>query len=178
MYITKSSLLTCFYAKMEAFLCIALFVEIQNTLGMYLQSPYRIPANSFCRSYSFFFNLEIVVNSNRCCKFQVFLLNKLIFCCVNYSMAETIQGEKLFSEIWYIFVPIILQILSDQIYCQNFAKLAFSCIFRSTGIRSRSGLFSNSYVWIDRRIRIEHHSGVLISFNLKLDFNCFIKNTL
>ena len=94
--------------------------------------------------FLFFFNLEIVVNSNRCCKFQVFLLNKLIFCCVNYSMAETIQGEKLFSEIWYIFVPIILQILSDQIYCQNFAKLAFSCIFRSTGIRSRSGLFSNS----------------------------------
>jgi hypothetical protein len=45
-------------------------------------------------------NLEIVENSNNCNKFQ-FLPNKLIFCCGNYSREETIQGQKLYEEIWY-----------------------------------------------------------------------------
>ena len=30
-----------------------------------------------------------------------FLLNKLNFCCRNYSRVETIQGQKQYKEIWY-----------------------------------------------------------------------------
>ena len=59
---------------------------------------YCIFANSLCGSYSFL-NLEIVENSNSCCKFQFFLPNKLNFCCRNYSREETIQGQKLYGKI-------------------------------------------------------------------------------
>ena len=30
-----------------------------------------------------------------------FVPNKLKFCCGNYSREETIQGQKLYGEIWY-----------------------------------------------------------------------------
>ena len=45
----------------------------------------RISANSFCGNYSFL-NLE----------FQI--VNKLNFCCGNYSREETIQRQKLFAK--------------------------------------------------------------------------------
>ena len=75
-----------------------------------------------------------------------------------------------------------VQILLNKIYCQNFAKVAFSCIFRSTGILMRSLLFSNSYIWIDRVIKelntiLQEIWCIFINFNLKLDFSYLIKKT-
>ena len=61
-----------------------------------LVCDYRISSYSFRRNYSFL-NFEIVANSNS----SVFLLNKLNFCCGNYSREETIQGRKLYEEIRY-----------------------------------------------------------------------------
>ena len=64
-------------------------------------STYHISSYSFHRNYSFL-NLEIVANSNSCRNISIFLLNKLNFCCRNYSREETIQGRKLYEEIQYM----------------------------------------------------------------------------
>ena len=47
-----------------------------------------------------FLSLEIVANSKSCS--NTFLLNKLNFCCRNYSREETIQGRKLYEEMRYV----------------------------------------------------------------------------
>ena len=56
---------------------------------------YRISSYSFHRNYSFL-NLEIVANSISFCNISIFYLINWIFA------VETIQGRKLYEEIWYI----------------------------------------------------------------------------
>ena len=64
-------------------------VQVKTLFVTYLISSY-----SFRRNCSFF-NLEIVENSNSCRNISIFYL-------INwYFTAETIQGRKLYEEIWY-----------------------------------------------------------------------------
>ena len=67
---------------------------------------YRISSYSFQGNYWFFFNLEIVANSNSCNNISFFLLNKLKFSCGNYSREKITQGLKL--PIWGKTVPSLL----------------------------------------------------------------------
>ena len=52
-------------------------------------TAYHISSYSFCGSY-FFFNLEIVANSNSCCNISIL--------CLIFFAAETIHGRNLFKE--------------------------------------------------------------------------------
>ena len=61
----------------------------------YIAFPYIVSAETIL-----FLNLKIVPNSNSCHNISIFyLLNKLNFCCGNYSREGTIQGRKLYEEI-------------------------------------------------------------------------------
>ena len=72
-------------------------------------SSYNFRGNYSCGNYSFL-NLEIVANiSNSCRNISIFyLINKLNFCCRNYSREETIQWLKIYEEMQYSLHIIIV----------------------------------------------------------------------
>ena len=145
----------------------------------YLQPTYRISANSFC-GRNFFFNLEIVVNSNNWRKYQFFHVINWFFLREfpelliggNYSRAKTIFW-RMVQFLSPSYKP--LQILLNKIYCQNFVKVAFSCIFCSTTLGTSLPIH-RSEIWIDHHCTytVEIHPNHI---NLKLDFSSLVKNT-